>query len=183
MTRLIALLSLIVFAVPGFAADWHSTPEGSKLEFIAAFEATPVSGEFKTFEAHLRGFDPATAGGSIQVVIETPSADMGIGDVNEAIQGKEWFDFAAHPRAEFRASDVRREGDGYLARGTLALKGAEKPVMVQFDWAPSGEGAIATGEFTLARGDFGIGTGDWATSDTIGANVTVRFKVHMVAGD
>jgi polyisoprenoid-binding protein YceI len=183
MIRPIAMLSLILCAMPAGAADWHSTPEGSKLEFVATFEEAPVAGEFKSFEARLRGFDPATAGGSIEVVIDTPSAETGIAEVDDAIQGKEWFDFAVHPRAEFRASEVTREGDGYLARGTLTLKGAEKPVAVQFTWAPSDDGATATGEFTLQRGDYGIGTGEWATADTIGAEVTIRFKVHMVEGD
>jgi polyisoprenoid-binding protein YceI len=183
MTRIVWMVSLILFATPVLATNWYSVAADSKLEFVATFEEAPVSGEFKTFDAHLHGFEPGAAGGSLEVVIAVSSADMGIADVNEAIQDKKWFDFAAHPQARFRATEVTRQGDGYVARGALTLKGVEKAVEVRFAWTPSGDGAIASGEFTVKRGDFGIGTGDWATTDTIGADVTVRFKVRMVASD
>jgi polyisoprenoid-binding protein YceI len=174
---------LLLIAAPAYTADWKSVPSGSKLEFIATFEKTPVPGEFKEFDARLRGFDPAKPGGSLEVVIKTTSADMGVSDVNKEIRNKEWFDYAAHPQAEFRSTELRRvEGNRYAARGTLTLKGARQPVEVPFTWTPAAGGAVMEGEFTVKRGAFGIGTGEWAASDTIGADVKVRFKVRMGKG-
>ena len=71
---------------------------------------------------------------------------------------------------------------GWIARGTLALKGAKQPVDVPFAWTPSGDGATMEGELAVKRGAFGIGAGEWASSDTIGADVKVRFKVRMAKG-
>ncbi|HEY6864517.1 MAG TPA: YceI family protein [Burkholderiales bacterium] len=182
MNKALALVALLAAAAAAHAADWKSVPAGSKLEIVASFEKTPVPGEFKQFDARLKGFDPQKGGGSLDVVIQTASADMGVADVNREIRGKDWFDMAAHPKAEFHSSEIRREGNRWIARGTLALKGAKQPVDVPFAWTPSGDGATMEGEFTVKRGAFGIGAGEWASSDTIGADVKVRFKVRMAKG-
>jgi polyisoprenoid-binding protein YceI len=95
MRRAIPALVLLLAAAPALAADWRSVPAGSKLEFSATFEKTPVPGEFKEFDARLLRFDPdKPAGGSLEVVIKVTSADMGVADVNKEIRGKDWFDYA-----------------------------------------------------------------------------------------
>ena len=181
MKTILALACLV--ALPASlsveAADWKMDPAGSKLEFVATFEKTPASGVFKEFDARL-SFDPdKPAGGKLDVTIKVTSADMGIADVNKEIRNKDWFDYAGFPQAEFRSTDLRRDGSRYVARGTLTLKGAKQAVEVPFTWAPSGDGATMEGELTLKRGDFGIGLGEWKATDTIGADVKVKFKVKL----
>jgi polyisoprenoid-binding protein YceI len=173
------VLAAVLISNAALGADWKSVPAGGKLEIVATFEKTPVPGEFKEFDARLKGFDPAKAGGSLDVVIKTASADFGVADVNREIRGKDWFDMAAHPQAEFRSTEIRAEGKRHVARGTLALKGAKQAVEVPFTWTPSGDGATMEGELTVKRGAFAIGTGEWAATDTIGADVKIRFKVKM----
>jgi polyisoprenoid-binding protein YceI len=182
MKKIVSALCGLVLAGPVLAADWKMDPSGSKLEFIATFEKTPASGVFKEFDARLR-FDPAKpAGGSLDVTVKVTSADMGIADVNKEIRNKDWFDYSGFPQAEFHSTDLRRDGKRYVARGTLTLKGVKQPVDVPFDWAPSGDGAVMEGELTLKRGAFGIGLGEWKATDTIGADVKVRFKVKLKKG-
>jgi polyisoprenoid-binding protein YceI len=178
MNKIFALICCLV-AFPVAAADWKMDPSGSKLEFIATFEKAPASGVFKEFDARLR-FDPARpAGGSLDVTVKVTSADMGIADVNKEIRNKDWFDYSGFPQAEFHSTDLRRDGNRYVARGTLALKGVKLPVEVPFNWSASGDGAAMEGELTLKRGDFGIGLGEWKATDTIGAEVKVKFKVKL----
>ena len=185
MTKVLSLLSLcgLLLAVPALAADWKTDPAGSKLEFIATFEKTPVPGVFKEFDARLR-FDPdKPAGGSLDVAIKVASADMNIPDVNKEIRGKDWFDYAGFPQAEFHSTDLRRSGGNrYVARGTLVLKGVKQAVEVPFTWTGSADGAVMEGEFTVKRGAFGIGLGEWAAADVIGADVKVKFKVKLRKG-
>ena len=179
MKNFVSLLCVLPFALPAFAADWKMDASGSRLEFTATFEKTPAAGVFKEFDTRLR-FDPdKPAGGSLDVIIKVTSADMAIPDVNKEIRNKDWFDYAGFPQAEFHSSDLRRDGSRYLARGTLSLKGVKAAVEVPFTWVASGDGATIEGEFTLKRGDFGIGLGEWKATDTIGADVKVRFKVKL----
>ena len=184
MKKIPSLLWLCGLLLTGSAsaADWKMDPAGSKLEFVATFEKTPAPGEFKEFDARLR-FDPdKPAGGSLDVTIKITSADMNIPDVNKEIRGKDWFDYAGFPQAEFHSTDLRRDGKRYVARGTLTLKGVKQPVEVPFTWTAARGGAVMEGELLLSRGAFGIGLGEWKATDTIGADVKVKFKVKLRKG-
>lgn len=179
-----AALCCAGFAQAGAAADWRTDAAASRLEFVATFERAPVPGVFREFDARIR-FDPADLAGSrIEVGIAVTSADMGNSDVNQAIRGPEWFDFARFPRASFRAAELRAApagagGPSYIARGTLELKGVQRVVEVPFTWQEGGEAATMDGELTLQRGTFGIGQGEWARTDAIGADVRVKFRLHL----
>jgi polyisoprenoid-binding protein YceI len=176
----LALLLLAAASSAAHAADWSMDAKESKLEFIATFEKTAAPGVFKVFDTRMR-FDPDKPDGSkLDVTIQITSADMDSSDVNKAIRGPEWFDFAGHPKAEFHAAEIHRAAAGrYVARGTLSVKGMQQAVEVPFAWRGSADTATMEGEFTVKRGAFGIGTGEWAATDVIGAEVKIRFKVKL----
>ncbi|MEA3191757.1 MAG: hypothetical protein QOD26_90 [Betaproteobacteria bacterium] len=181
MTRALLVLLLIV-TLPARAADWRMDAAASRLDFAATFEKTPAPGVFKQFDARLAFDGDTPAGGKLVVTIRTASADMGSADINKAIAGPEWFDFARHPQATFQSSEVRREGERYLARGTLTLKGVTRPVDVPFSWNAAGDAATMEGEFTVQRGSFNIGTGEWLATSVIGPDVKVKFRVRLRSG-
>jgi polyisoprenoid-binding protein YceI len=178
-------LSLVLAAVMhlAHAADWKMDAAASKLEFAATFEKTPAPGVFRKFDTRV-SFEPGKPGGALEVTIDVASADMSSGDVNKAIAGPEWFDFARFPKAEFRSTEVRAEGSNrYVARGTLSLKGAQQPVEVPFTWNPTADGGAGMdGEFTVKRSVFSIGTGEWAATNVIGPDVKVKFHVRLRKG-
>jgi len=162
------------------AADWKMDAAASRLEFAASFEKTPAPGVFRQFDVKL-SLDPGNAdAGRLDVTINVASADMTNTDINKAIATGEWFDFARYPQAEFHATEIRRtQANGFLARGTLDLKGVKQPVEVPFSWKESGDGAEMEGRFVVRRGPFGIGTGEWVATDVIGPDVTVTFRVRL----
>lgn len=182
LAGLVALTAL----TPARAAEWKmdGANAGNRLEFIATFQKKPAPGVFKDFDVRL-DFDPdKPAGGRLDVSIRVASADMANASINKAIAGMDWFDFARYQQAQFHAKDIRRlPGDAaasrYLARGTLSLKGVQRPVEVPFTWTAAGSAATLDGQFTTQRAAFGIGTGEWAATDDIGADVTVKFHVQL----
>lgn len=177
---LIALLLAGTALQPAHAADWKMDAPASRLEFAATFETTPAPGVFKQFDVQLNLDPEKAAGGRLDVTIKTASADMASADINQAIAGPEWFDFAKFPQAEFHATDIRRtQANNYVARGTLALKGVQQPVEVPFSWSDFADGATMDGKFTVKRGPFGIGTGEWVATKVIGPDVTVTFHVRL----
>ncbi len=181
MIHLAALLALALATAPSAgAADWSMDAASSRLAFVATFEGNAAPGEFRQFDVRVR-FDADKPGnGRLDVTIVVKSADMNSMEVNDAIGGAEWFDFARFPQATFHASDIHRvEAGRYLATGPLTLKGVQKTVEVPFTWTEEGTSARMTGELTLVRGDFGIGTGQWASTRVIGAEVKISFDVRL----
>ena len=182
MTRFRTLAAVLIFlaALPTYASDWQMDVAASRIELVATFEGSPSPGAFKDFDTRL-SLDPGEAAkGSLDVTIAVKSADWGNADINKAIAGPEWFDFARYPQAEFHAAEIRRlAGDRYLARGTLSLKGKQVPVEVPFAWTEGAGVAHMDGEFIVKRGAFGIGTGEWAAANVIGPDVKVKFSVQL----
>jgi polyisoprenoid-binding protein YceI len=180
---LLASALLVTSTFPAKAADWRMDAATSRLEFSATFERAAAPGVFREFDARIRIDVDKPAEGRLDVTIVVKSADMNSADVNNAISGPEWFDFARFPKAEFRSAEVRRvSGNRYVARGNLSLKGVQHPVEIPFNWTETGNTARLDGEFVVKRGAFGIGTGEWAATNVIGADVTVRFNVRLRKG-
>ncbi len=178
-----ALLAAAVLAAPvhaAHAADWKMDAAASRLEFAATFENTAAPGVFRQFDTRMHFDAGQPTQGRLDVTIAVGSADMDSADVNKAIGGAEWFDFARFPQAQFHATDIRPAPAGrYLARGMLSLKGVQRPLDVPFTWTAAGDTAQMQGEFIVKRAAFGIGSGEWAATNVVGADVKVKFSVRL----
>jgi polyisoprenoid-binding protein YceI len=181
MIRVVVLLTASTLSLAVYAAEWKTDPAGSKLEFIPTYEGEKAPGVFKEFDTQLTLDPKKTTGNKLDVVVKTASADMNNSDMNEAIRDPEWFDAKKFPQAEFHATDIKpgTTPGSYVARGKLTIKGTQKDVSVPFKLTESGATGAMEGELTLDRAQFNVGTGDWANGDTIGLNVTVKFKVNL----
>jgi polyisoprenoid-binding protein YceI len=182
MNRLLLIAATLwaASASPTYAADWKTDAGTSRLEFAATYESNIAPGVFREFDARLRFDADRPAEGRLDVTIIVKSADMNSADIDKAISGPEWFDFARFPQAEFHATDIRQtDASRFLAHGMLSVKGVQRPVAVPFTWTKAGDAARMDGEFTVKRGDFGIGSGDWAATSVIGADVKIKFTVRL----
>jgi len=178
--RHIVLALLLSASVAAGAAEWHMLADDSRLEFIVVYSGQEAPGLFRRFETELQ-FDPAApADGRLVVTVVTLSADLDSADINEAIAGPDWFDFARYAEARFVSESIAGiDGQRFVATGRLRLKGIERVIDVPFTWSEADGLAHMHGELTLRRDAFAIGTGEWAVTDIIGANVRVRFDVAL----
>lgn len=182
MIRSSLLVATLLVAAPHWAqaADWKMDAAASRLEFATTFEKTVAPGVFREFDTQMHFDAERPTEGRLDVTIVMKSVDMNSADINKAIAGADWFDFARFPQAEFHAVDISRTGAGrYVARGVLKVKGVQQPVEVPFSWGETGDAARLEGEFIVKRGAFGIGAGEWAVTSVIGADVKVKFSVRM----
>ncbi len=158
---------------PGLAAvtsEWQVT-EGS-LTFTVRQMGAEVEGSFETWTAAI-SFAPETGTG--QVVTEIDIRSLTLGSVTTQALGPEFFDGEGHPTATFTA-DIRPEGEGYVADGTLRLKASELPLAMPFTLALEGDTASMEGEVTLDRRDFDIGT-KYTDETQIGSSVVVHVAL------
>ena len=176
------IASAVVFTIAGaaaFAGEWRMQGEGELL-FQPTWEGEAVPGRFGEFDVRLDTDDDGIAGAELEVTVNLESADMDDPDINEAIAGAEWFAVSEYPVATYTSDTIDRTGDGiYLASGHLELKGVRLPVDVPFSWSAQDNRAEMSGEVFIDRTRFDVGSGEWASGDTIGTQVRVRFNVSL----
>ncbi|MEM7752845.1 MAG: cytochrome b/b6 domain-containing protein [Pseudomonadota bacterium] len=153
-------------------SDWQV--ESGTLGIQVVQLSSDVQGSFADWTAAIT-FDENATGplGDVDVTISIPS--LTLGSVTSEAMGAEYFDAATHPTARFVA-DITRAEEGYLASGTLTIKGAEVPVELPFSLTIEGDRAEMAGALTLDRRDFGIGG-----SDESAVKYPVEVLVDLVA--
>ena len=135
-------------------ANWQ-VQEGA-LSITVKQMGSAVEGSFANWQAAIAFDESPTDGknGQVEVVIDTTS--LTLGSVTQQAKDKDFFDTATFPEARFTA-DILPAATGYEARGTLVLRGVEKPVTLPFTLVIEGDSARMEGEARLDRRDFGMG--------------------------
>lgn len=174
----VAAALVAMMAAPAVAADYVQAP-GSTLVFASQYDGETFTGSFPGFSTKL-SFDPAQlANAKLDVTIPLANAKSGNADRDSTLQGADFFDVAKYAQARYTASKFRAlGGNQYAADGTLSLRGASKPVTLNFTWTPGAQPVLA-GKATVKRLDFGVGGGDWADTQSIPNEVAISTKVVL----
>lgn len=136
-----------------------------------------VAGSFASFAADIAFDETPTDGahGTVSVTIDVGS--LTLGSVTKQALEAEFFDAATHPTATFTAA-ILPAATGYVAEGTLVLRGVEQPVSLPFTLAIDGDTATMAGTTTLDRRAFGMGP-SYGDEGSVGFPVVVT--VDLVA--
>ncbi len=166
----------------GQASAWRVDAARSSIGFAFAMDdgsgnSSRIDGRFARWHADIR-FDPNNLENSaVAVTIETGSASDGIASHDAYMRDAGWFDTDAHPTASFRATDFRRRGDGYEARGALTIKDRERNVTLPFTLIIDGNTAVMNATLAIDREDFDLGK-DVEGGDMISRTVDVTIRVQ-----
>lgn len=179
MNRLFALWLLTAVALPTFASDWTVDPAASKLAFVAEYSEGPIDGRFNRFTPNIR-FDAADlASARFDVEIDLASVSTGDEEWDGYLLGEDFFNTPGFPKAHYRAERFEARDGGFVALGTLELRGVQQPVELLFSFDAEGDSATLKGSATLDRIAFGVGGGDWEDPDTIAHGVKVETELKL----
>ncbi len=168
--RLLALVFLLPTA--SLAEAWTSDSDGS-FGFEATFEGDPLPGDFTNFTV-------SWSEEALTVTVKLAESDMGDGEMNAILHDPTWFAVERFATAVFSAADVSCGGGSECtASGELELKGVKQAIDVPFTWAEDGDAATMRGELSLDRTAFDVGSGEWASGDSIGVDVKLRFDINL----
>jgi len=152
--------------------------QDGQLRFATTWSGAPIEGSFSRWSADILFSPDRLAQSKLTVRIDIASASTGDSQRDAALPTSDWFDTAAHPSAKFRSKQIRPTGgDGYVATGTLELRGISHSMVVPFTVKIRNGVAAARGAFTVDRNVFGVGQGDWSATDQIPAGVKVSFAI------
>lgn len=160
------------------ASDWTVT-EGT-LDIGVQQMGQAVVGTFAVWTAAITFDETPTDGrhGDVTVTIATDS--LTLGSVTAQAMTPEFFDATAFPTATFAAAILPAEG-GYLAEGTLTLRGVSVPVSMPFTMTVQDGVARMEGSVPLDRRDFGIGP-SYPDEASVGFPVSVTVRLTATRG-
>lgn len=157
--------------------NWAVQP-GSSVGWSTQWSGAAIEGDFTRWTARIRFDEADLPHARIAVTVDLASSTSGDASRDEAIQGPQFFNTAADPRARFIATRVSKAGSGYVADGTLSLNGVTRPAKLRFTVRIDGDHAIAKGTASLNRLAFKVGTDEWQATDQIPDAVTVHFSIQ-----
>jgi polyisoprenoid-binding protein YceI len=169
----------------------EAEPNHSSIGFTIpiAHGMTRVTGKFTAFTATIRFQDGDLSQCAVEASIQAASVDTGIGERDVHLRQPVFFDASAHPLITFKSSRVERRGDGYVARGKLSMRGAEREVELPFQttglvWEDGKPRLGISARLSVDRRDFGVGN-DWkhtAVPDFLGGDVTIEIFLWTKLG-
>lgn len=162
--------------------QWALDPTHSELQFkVKHLMITTVTGSIKSFSVELTSEDEDFTNATINFSGEISSLDTGNTDRDNHLKSADFFDAETHPTMNFVSTAVEKDGDDYIVKGDLTIKGETKSVKLTAEF-----GGIATDPwgntkagFTLSgkinRTDFGL---TWnAALETGGVMVSEEVKI------
>jgi polyisoprenoid-binding protein YceI len=179
MRQAFIVLVWCVLGAPAQADEWRSSA-ASQFGFVTTIETVATPGVFKRFLV-LFCFDPSQPSEAwLRVTVDLTAADLGDPDMNAVLADPAWFDTGHFAEAVFDSHSIVEQAPGeYVANGTLDLKGVQKNLAVPFAWTSAGDTASMAGELLLDRSEFDVGSGEWASGDTIGIAVQLKFAIQL----
>lgn len=183
----IILLALGLAAAPVYAAPmtYQLDPAHTYVSF-AAPHIQAISywrGKFDRTKSGTVTLDPAAHTGSIEVVIDASSIDVGFPALTEELRGPQFLDSSKYPTATYRADVMRfKGGQPVEAVGKLTLHGVTRPVRVKIDsfkciadpFEKNVERCGANASAIIDRSAFGIG----AYAKMTGSQVRLEIQVE-----
>lgn len=171
------LLSLGSFGLAAYASNID--PNQSHLKATFTQFNVPVTGEFTQFSGTVN-FDETEPGKTTaNLSVVTSSYDLGDDMYNQEVAGKDWFDSANHPSAQFVLQSVQASGNQYQATGQLTLRGVTKSVQFPAKLQQTDKAYLFTGVAEIKRLDYGVGQGDWGDTALVNDEVQIDFKLVL----
>ena len=194
ITALLLLLGVMPRADTIDAEKFDLDRAHSEIGFAIRFMGlTNVHGRFKDFGGTIMYVERDVTRSSVSVLIRAKSIDTGVDMRDHDLVGPSFFNADSFPTIFFQSERIERAADGFVAKGSLTMRGVTKPVAIPFvmvhgkmkdAWGNTRIGFA--GALRLARKDFGItGNNFWnsvvdlsrmALADTVEIELNVQAE-------
>jgi polyisoprenoid-binding protein YceI len=168
-------------AAPASAASRYVQKAGTgSLTFAFVQAGAENQGSFRQFATELRYDASDPAAGSLKVTVQIASLDTQEKDRNAELAKAELLDVNKYPTAQYVAGSLAKRADGGLeAVGKLTLRGVTRDLRLPLTIRQSAAGLELSGETTIKRLDYGVGQGEWKSTEWVGDEVKLQYKVPL----
>jgi polyisoprenoid-binding protein YceI len=183
--RFLAFWCLACVTGSTYAAENETAPPrylqapGSSLTFTFTQLGAATQGRFGRFSTELSYDVKNLAASSLRVTVQVGSIDTQDAERDGVLATPELFDARKHPVATFFAASLVQGPEGLQAPGKLTIRGVTRELRLPLSIKPAGDGLELSGSTSFKRLDFGIGQGDWQSTESVGDEVKVQYKVLL----
>lgn len=157
-------------AEQGVASSW--TVEEGSLSITVTQLGSPVTGSFADWRAAIDFDEEVRADGTHGAVeVSVATGSLTLGPVSQQATSADFLDAEGFATATF-AGDILPAPEGFVAEGTLTLRGVMVPLSLPFTLALEGDRAVMAGQVVVDRRDFGMGE-TYPDESSVGFGVTV----------
>ena len=174
------LLPALWLAVPLLAENqvFRVDENHTVLGFKASTLLFDVPGRFMKYKAEIQGDPRSLEGAKVRLDIDAKSINTAVASRDEHLRSADFFDVGKYPKITFTSTDVRKEGDRLLVRGTLLMHGVSRDLELAFAAAEGMNGAgVPTWSYRatlmLDRLDFGVG------AESVAAKISQKRPVEL----
>jgi polyisoprenoid-binding protein YceI len=186
--KVLALSLSILVASSAFAADEYKIdPVHSRVGFaVKHMVVNTVHGRFTDYNGSILLDDKDPSKSSVNVTIKTASINTDVAGRDNDLRSANFLDVEKFPEITFKSKAVEKKADGFVAHGTLTIRGVSKDVDLPFTLSgpiDTGRGKLLGAEagLTINRQDYGVA---WSRSlaggELIVAN-DVKIEINVEA--
>lgn len=158
------LLAVVALASSAWAADEYKIdPVHSRVGFaVKHMVVNTVHGRFTDFNGSILFDDKDPAKSSVTVTIKTSSINTDNTSRDNDLRSPNFLEVEKYPEITFKSKSVEKKGNGYVAHGSLTIKGVSKDVDLAFtlggpiDPGRGGKLLGAEAALTINRQDYGV---------------------------
>ncbi|ARS34218.1 YceI family protein [Pontibacter actiniarum] len=176
-TYLLLLFLYLLGCLPAFAQTIDS--RRSSVSFTVENMGTDYTeGKFNSIYGRVL-LDPLhLAEAQIEAVVDITSLGTGMEMRDRHLHQAVFFDVETYPVATFLCDHIVRSSFGYVATGTLEVKGRSKEIRIPFTILNHEQEQLLEGHVVLNRQDFGLGEG--ISPLIVGNEVRVSIKCYVL---
>jgi polyisoprenoid-binding protein YceI len=156
-------LAILLACGSALAADEYKIdPNHSSVNFtVTHMTLSTVHGRFTDFAGKIVYDEKDPSKSSVSVTIKTASITTDVEARDKHLKSPDFFDAANFPEITFQSKSVEKTGNGFVAHGTLTIRGVSKDVDLPFELhGPVDAGKVkllaANAVLTINRQDFGV---------------------------
>jgi len=189
LTSTFTALMLFVVASAAPAADTYTLdPAHSSVEFsVKHMVISNVKGTFDDFEAVIN-YDPDNIEkSSVDVSISVSSVNTKDEKRDGHLRSLDFFDVENHFSITFKSDKIVKKGDGYVAAGTLTIRGVAKKIELPFQLNgpvqnPWGQTVLGVEiEFELNRKDYNVKWNKTMDNGGLVVGDDVKIEINLEA--
>ena len=162
-----------------YRADIVQAKDAGSLEFDFVQAGAASQGRFRQFTTELQYDEQQLAASRLEVTVQIASLDTQDKDRDDTLKSAELLDAGKFPTAQYHATSFARRGNGVEAVGKLTLHGVTRTLRIPLTIRKAADGVEISGEATIKRLDYGVGQGDWSSTEWVGDEVKLQYRVPL----